>query len=100
MAVLRPAIFGVLSANRNLFTVAYGRQALAGDSQRLQIIQRRLSTFDAERHVIFIGPTLIAVTFDLHLSRGIGFQPLRIAFECGPRLLGKFVSVYLELGVL
>ena len=76
-----PTIFSRLSANWNLFAIADRRKPVGGDAERCEKFARRLSSFGAEREIVLVGATLVAVTFDLDPRRRIAFQPFGVGAQ-------------------
>ena len=75
-AVLLPALFVVVGAERLLFAVAHGHHAVGRDAKRYEELLRGLGTAIAERQVVFGGTTLVAMAFNRDFDLRIGTQKL------------------------
>src|SRR5262245_21039511 len=73
-AVLRPALLGVLGADRTLLAVADAGDALALHAVRDEVVHRRARATVTERDVVLVGAALVGVAFDEHEVLRIGLQ--------------------------
>src|SRR6266478_10233462 len=77
-AVLLPATFVRLGAERFLLAVADGLDAIAAHSSLDERILYRVRAIGAEGEVIFGGAALVAVSLDGDVNVGVLLQELRI----------------------
>src|SRR3990167_8979017 len=100
MAVLLPAPLVLFLAHLQFFAIAFGRNPSLGDPQSDQIVPGSLSSFGPQRQVVFIGPALVAVTFDLRPRRGVGLEPIRVCLKGCPRVWLQVVAVEIKIDIL
>ena len=87
----------MFTADGNLFAVTRRRYPIRGDAEAHQIVFGRLSALRAQRQIVFVGATLVAVPFDLHAQRGAFFQPFRVGSENRAVLGVEIVAVELKV---
>src|SRR5262245_66257050 len=80
-AVLRPALLGVLGAERPLLAVADARDALALHAVRDEVVHRRARAAVTERDVVLVGAPLVGVALDQQEVLRVGLHPLRARLE-------------------
>ena len=87
------ALLALFMADRNLFTIAYGRKPGARDAEGYQIIFGGIRPLGAQSQVVFAGAQLIAVAFDFHSDGGIILKPIGGGLQCRARVIGKIVAI-------
>src|SRR5206468_8527446 len=80
-AVLGPAGFVVIGADRPLLTVGDDAHPVLRHTLADEIIHRRLGPALAERQVVLVGASLVAVALDEHQHRAVALQPRRVGVE-------------------
>src|SRR5580704_11498078 len=68
-AILLPALLGAFRAERPLFAPAYRVDPVGRNTERDEIVLRRLRAALAEAQVIFRRAALVAVALDRHMYR-------------------------------
>src|SRR5689334_222446 len=99
-AVLLPALFIGLSAERLFLSEAGGRQTVCGHSGRDECLLGRLSAAIAERHVVFGGSPLIAVALDEYPPVRMLVQELCVSLESRVILRPDLIAVIVKIGIL
>ena len=91
-AVLLPAILVVLGAERTVFTVRNGCDAICRDSEVDQEVLGRVGAPVAQTEVVFLAAALVAVPFNRELDAGMSLQEVGVGSE---RLLSVRANVRL-----
>src|SRR5262249_55648923 len=99
-AVLGPAGFVVIGADRPLFAVGDDAHAVLRDALADQIVHCRLRPTLAEREVVLVGAALVAVALDQHEHGRVALQPRRVGVECLGVARPDVVLVEVEVDVL
>ena len=99
-AVLLPAGFVALHAERLFFAIADGADAVGADAQRNHVLLDCRGATIAQRKVVFGGTALIAVTFDDDFDLRVIAQKIGGFAESAARVGANVRFIQIEIGVL
>src|SRR5690348_13541852 len=98
--VLLPARFVVLRAERMLLAPAHCLDAIAGNSQRNEILLRRIRAPLPQSEVVLFRAALVAVPLERYADLRIGTQELRILLQRRSGITANLRLVVIEVRVL
>src|SRR5271156_4643879 len=99
-AILLPARFVMLGAERALFAPARCFHAVRRDAERNQVVLRGFGASLAQTQVVFRGSALVAMAFDGDVNLRIGTQELGIFGQSGAGVLAQIGLIELEVRIL